>query len=86
MDKNQIEQLGSKMRDAYSQVANEASLPAEVVPKHPSRRLRKNRTFTRPPGRRAASASSGAVGSVVSQHPIASLLMAIGVGYVLARL
>lgn len=86
MDENQIEQLGSKMRDAYTEVASETPLPAEVVPKHPSRRLRKNRTFAGSAGRRAASAPGGAVGSLVAQHPMASLLVAVGVGYVLARL
>jgi hypothetical protein len=47
--------------------------------------LRKNRTFAGDPGRRAASASGGTVGSLVAQHPMASLLVAVGVGYVLAR-
>ncbi len=86
MDENQIEQLGSKMRDAYTEVASETPLPAEVAPKHPSRRLRKNRSFAGGAGGRAASVSGGTVGSLIRQHPMASLLVAVGVGYVLARL
>lgn len=86
MDENQIEQLGRKMRDAYTEVASEAPVPAEVVSKHPSRRLRKNRTFAAAPIQSAASASGSALGSLVRQHPMASLLVAVGVGYLLARL
>ncbi len=86
MDETQIDKLGSKMRDIYADVASQAPEPAETTPKHPSRRLRKNRTFARTSGRKAASAPGSIAGGFVTQHPVASLLIAAGVGYVLARL
>ncbi len=86
MDETQIDKLGSKMRDVYSDVASEAPVPAVARPKHPSHRLRKNRTFARTSARKAASAPSGAAGGLLKQHPVASLLIAAGVGYLLARL
>lgn len=79
MDESQTNALGSKMRDAYADLASEAPVPA--APKHPSRRLRRNRSFAGA-GARGASAS----GNIVMQHPVASLLIAVGVGYLLARL
>lgn len=86
MDETQIGKLGSKMRDAYADVANEVPVPARNTPKHPSRRLRKSRTFARTSARRAAPAPGGAASGFVTQHPTASLLIAVGIGYVLARL
>ncbi len=85
MDENQIDKLGSKMRDVYADVASEAPVPA-TAPKHPSRRLRKQRSFARSSGRTAAAAPRSGAGGFVTQRPIASLLLAAGVGYVLARL
>ncbi len=85
MDETQIDKLGSKMRDVYADVASEAPVPA-TVSKHPSRRLRKNRSFARAPGRKPASMPGSGAGGFVTQHPVASLLIAAGVGYVLARL
>ena len=79
MDEDQINTLGSKMRDVYSDLASEAPVPAAAKP--PSRRLRKNRSFARTNARGAA-----APGNIVMQHPVASLLIAVGVGYLLARL
>jgi len=86
MDENQIDKLGSKMRDVYADVASEAPVPTRGVSQRSSRRLRKNRTFGRAPGRKPTSAPRGAAGSLITQHPVASLLIAAGVGYVLARL
>jgi len=86
MDETQIDKLGSKMRDVYADVASEVPVPAVARPKHPSRRLRKNRTFARPPARKAARVPSGAAGKLLMQHPVASLLIAASIGYLLARL
>ena len=86
MDESQIGKLGGKMRDVYADVASEALVPAETAPKHPSRRLRKNQTFARAPGRKAAPAPGSAPGGFLTHHPVASLLIAAGVSYVLARL
>jgi ElaB/YqjD/DUF883 family membrane-anchored ribosome-binding protein len=86
MDESQIDKLGSKMRDAYADVASEAPVPAMAEPRHPSRRLRKNRTFTRTSGRKAAPAPGSGASGFIEQHPVASLLIAAAVGYVLARL
>jgi len=86
MDENQVNKLGSKMRDVYADVASEAPVPTRGVPKRPSHRLRKSRTFGKVSRRKPASAPRGAAGSVITQHPVASLLIAAGVGYVLARL
>lgn len=80
MDESQINTLGSKMRDVYADLASEAPVPA--VAKQPSRRLRKNRSFAGAAARGGASAP----GNIVTQHPVASLLIAVGVGYLLARL
>jgi hypothetical protein len=80
MEQAQIEQLGSKMRDAYNDVASEP-VPTPG-PKRASRRLRKSPTFGHAEKRHVR--SSG--GSLVVQHPIASLLTAAAIGYVLARL
>lgn len=80
MDEAQIGQLGSKMRDAYSDIASEPTTVAETSHKRVSRRLRKSPTFAR---NSSATATSG---SLVRQHPIASLLVAAGIGFVLARL
>jgi len=44
MDETQIGKPGSKMRDAYADVASEVPVPTRDTPKHPSRRLRKSRT------------------------------------------
>ncbi len=85
MDESQIDKLGSKMRDVYADVASEAPVPATTAPKRSSRRLRKNRTFARASGRKAAPAL-GIASGFVTQQPLASLLIAAGVGYVLARL
>jgi len=73
-------------RRAFALVASEAPVPTVGASKHPSHRLRKNRTFGRASGRKPASAPRGAAGSLITQHPVASLLIAAGVGYVLARL
>ena len=78
MEQAQIEQLGSKMRDAYQDIASEPPAPST---KRASRRLRKSPTFGHAE-QRARSSS----GSLVMQHPIASLLTAAAIGYVLARL
>lgn len=86
MDESQTNQLGSKMRDAYADIASEAPVPAVAAPRHPSRRLRKNRTFAKASARKAASAPGSVTGGLVTQHPVASLLIAAGIGYVLARL
>lgn len=86
MDESQIDMLGSKMRGVYADVATEVPVPPAVAPKHPSRRLRKNRTFAGAPGRKAAPAPGTAAGRLVTRHPVASLLVAVGVGYLLARL
>lgn len=85
MDETQIDKLGSKMRDVYADVASEAPVPA-TAPKHPSRRLRKNRTFAQASGRRAASAPGNVASGFITQYPVTSLLIAAGVGYALARL
>ncbi len=86
MDESQIDKLGSKMRDVYADVTREAPLPAVAAPKHPSRRLRKNRTFARASGLKAAAAPGRGAGGFVTQHPVPSLLVAVGVGYLLGRL
>ncbi len=86
MDETQIDKLGSKMRGVYADVASEAPASAMAAPRHPSRRLRKNRTFARASAGKAASVPSVAAGGLLMQHPVASLLIAVGVGYVLARL
>lgn len=86
MDETQINKLGGKMRDVYADVASEMPVPAETAPKHPSRRLRKSRTFARASGRSAAPTSGSAASGFVAQHPVASLLIAAAVGYALARL
>ena len=82
MDESQTNTLGSKMRDVYADLASEPPVPAAAAPKHPSRRLRRNRSFAGATARRSASAP----GNIVIQHPVASLLIAVGVGYLLARL
>lgn len=80
MDEAQAEQLGSKMRDAYSSIASEPAIPAEPSRKQVSRRLRKSPTF-------AGHANSTAMsGNIVRQYPLSSLLAAAAIGFVLARL
>ena len=86
MDETQIDKLGSKMRDVYSDVASEAPVPAVSQPKHPSRRLRKSRTFARTSARKTTRPPGAVAGDLLMQHPVASLLIAAGVGYLLARL
>lgn len=80
MDEAQAGQLGSKMRDAYSSIASEPSNVVEPGKKQVSRRLRKSPTFA------GNAPSTGASGSIVRQHPFASLLVAASIGFVLARL
>jgi len=88
MDEKQIDKLGSKMRDIYADVASEAPAPAQSALKHPSRRLRKNRTFARVTEckSKAASIPGGVAGGFVTQYPTASLVIAAGFGYVFARI
>lgn len=76
MEQAQAEQLGSKMRQAYADIEHEPAAPA---PKRASRRLRKS-GFAKP----ARAPSAGA--SLLQQHPLAALLTAAGIGYILARL
>jgi len=85
MDESQIDKLGSKMRDVYDDVASEAPVPTAGASKRPSHRLRKSRTFGRASRPKPAAASRGAVGDLIAQYPVASLLIAAGVAYVLAR-
>ena len=80
MDEAQIGQLGSKMREAYSDIASEPTAVTEASHKRASRRLRKSPTFAR------RSSNTAASGNLLRQHPIASLLVAAGIGFVLARL
>lgn len=79
MDEVQAGQLGSKMREAYSSIASEPSDLAGTG-KKVSRRLRKSRTFA------GAAPRSAPSGNLVRQYPIASLLAAAGIGFVLSRL
>lgn len=91
MDPSQIDTLGSKMRDAYDDVA---AAPAEPAPKHPSTRLRKNRYVTsvasaKAGAAKAADAAPSAAGSVrgfARQRPFTTLMIAAGTGYLLAKL
>jgi ElaB/YqjD/DUF883 family membrane-anchored ribosome-binding protein len=85
MDESQIDKLGNKMRDVYADVANEAPVPAAPAPKHPSRRLRKSQRFAGASGRISASTPGSAATSLVRQHPRTSLMVAMGVGFLLAR-
>ncbi len=86
MDENQVGTLGSKMRDVYADVASEPAVPSKVAPKHPSRRLRKSPAFARTNRRSATSVPHSSADSFFVHHPIASLLIAAGAGYVIARL
>ena len=86
MDESQAETLGTKMRDAYTDIASETTAVAENTGKRASRRLRKARTFAKPTPRQAAAKTGAAGDSFVSQHPMGALLIATGVGYVLSRL
>ena len=79
MEQAQIEKLGSKMRDAYNDIASEPVAPG---PKRASRRLRKSPVFHPEVARKARRGQDG----LVARHPFASLLTAAAVGYVLARL
>ena len=92
MDKAQIDKLGSRMRDVYTDVAI-PPVPAADAPKHPSRRLRKNRYVTRAAassGRsstlRPGSGTSLSIGGLVAQRPMTTLMVLAGVGYLLAKL
>jgi len=92
MDEAQTDKLGSRMRDIYADVAT-APEPAADVPKHPSRRLRKNRYVTRTaarsgrsPATRPGSGTALSVGGLVAQRPVTALLVLAGVGYLLAKL
>ncbi len=86
MDENQVGTLGTKMRDAYNDIASDRTVLTEDVKKRTSRRLRKARNFARQEGRKAAGKAANSGDSFVSQHPTASLLIATGIGYVLSRL
>ena len=79
MEQAQIEKLGSKMRDAYSDIASEPVAPG---PKRASRRLRKSPVFHPEAAHKAKRGGD----SLVAQHPLASLLTAAAIGYVLSRL
>ena len=92
MDESQTDKLGSRMRDVYADLAA-APEPDAAVPKHPSRRLRKNRYVTRTAarsgGRPATRPEDGAgvsIGGLLMQRPFTTLLVAAGVGYLLKRL
>ena len=92
MDEAQVDKLGSRMRDIYQDVA---AVPAESgpAPKHPSRRLRKNRYVTQvaarsgsSPATRPDGASGVSVRSLMAQRPMAALLALAALGYLAARL
>lgn len=92
MDENQTDKLGSRMRDIYADVAAPPE-PDEAAPKHPSRRLRKNRYVTRAAarsGRSPATRPNGgadlSIRSLATQRPFTTLLTAAAIGYLLARL
>ena len=81
MDEAQAGQLGSKMREAYSNIASEPAIAAEPGHKRVSRRLRKSPTFAG-----SARSNTAVSGNLVRQYPLASLLVAASIGFVLARL
>ena len=85
MDEDQAEVLGAKMRNAYNDIISETTAVTEDTGKRASRRLRKARNFAKRDTRRAAAKTASAGGSFMSHHPVASLLIASGVGYLLAR-
>lgn len=92
MDEAQIDKLGSRMRDVYADVAI-PPVPAVDAPKHPSRRLRKNRYVTRTAERSGRHSTtqpgSGTVPSIrglATKRPVTMLLVLAGVGYLLAKL
>ena len=92
MDKAQIDKLGNRMRDVYTDVAI-PPMPTASAPKHPSRRLRKNRYVTRTAtssGRgstsRPGSEVALSIGGLVAQRPMMTLIMLAGFGYLLAKL
>lgn len=85
MEDDQIEKLGSQMREVYADVAT-GPAPVEDAPKHPSRRLRKNRYVTRAAARSAPRRAAGSADGFVPQRPLTALLIAAGAGYLLARL
>ena len=92
MDEAQIDKLGNRMRDVYGDVAT-TSEPAANVPKHPSRRLRKNRYVTRAAAQSGRSSATQhgngtalSIGDLVAQRPVMTFLALAGVGYLLAKL
>ena len=92
MEESQTDKLGSRMRDIYADVAA-APEPDEAAPKHPSRRLRKNRYVTRTAARfgrgvatRPDSGADLSIRGLAAQRPFTTLLVAAGTGYLLARL
>ena len=92
MDEAQIDKLGNQMRDVYDDVAR-TSEPAADVPKHPSRRLRKNRYVTRAAARseRSSATQHGngtalSIGDLVAQKPVMTFLVLADIGYLLAKL
>ncbi len=92
MDETQIDKLGNRMRDVYGDVATTPE-PAADVPKHPSRRLRKNRYVTRPAARsqrspttRLGNGTALSISDLMARKPVMTLLVLAGVGYLLAKL
>ncbi len=92
MDETQIDKLGNRMRDVYGDVAT-APEPAAGVPKHPSRRLRKNRYVARSAARSQRSpttllgnGTAPSMGDLMARKPVMTLLVLAGVGYLLAKL
>ncbi len=92
MDETQIDKLGNRMRDVYGDVATTPE-PAADVPKHPSRRLRKNRYVTRSaaqsqrsPTTRLGNGTVLSMGDLIGRKPVMTLLVLAGVGYLLAKL
>ena len=92
MDKAQIDKLGNRMRDVYTDVAI-PPMPVTGAPKHPSRRLRKNRYVTRTATSsrhgsmsRPGSEAALSIGGLVAQRPVMTLIVLAGFGYLLAKL
>lgn len=92
MDEAQIDKLGSRMRDVYTDIAISPE-PTADAPKHPSRRLRKNRYVTgtairsgRSPMARPGSGTALSIGGLMMQRPIIALLALAAAGYLLAKL
>lgn len=86
MDDDQITQLGSKMKDVYGDLADDAGKQIEGKADQVSGQLQGAYGSAKDGALQAAGTLEAQLGSFVKERPVVALLGAAGLGWMLSRL